>query len=117
MSYIDIKGVQNALADFIDKRMLTALDKQTASTRWILGGASALFLSRLDKLAEAFTPLFTQMGVVDEDGHYDIDAVEMFLESAFEKQNPVTMPVLGVNFSFDKDDGDALIAMMKERGV
>lgn len=115
MVSIDTQKVQMALADFLDQRVLTALD-QTSPYRWILGGASTIALSRVENLIKTYSPLLKSLGVLDETGNIILNVVETFVTSAFQKQSSVKLPILGIPFTFTKDDGEALITLLKQYG-
>ncbi len=115
MSTIGISAVKESLAEFIDQRVLAAISGDQQMLKWIIGGASALYLTRLDKVVESYAPMLKSIGVMDESRNIDIGAAELFINSAFSKQESVRLPVLGVPITFDKSDGDALIQIMKRR--
>jgi hypothetical protein len=115
MSTIGISGVQTALAEFIDQRILPAVSDDNSMLKWMIGGASTVFLSRFDRVVNEHSAALSSIGIIDESGNLDVDATEKFVNSAFEKQTVVKMPILGVPFTFDKADGDALIAILKRK--
>ena len=117
MRKIGIPAVKESLAEFIDQRVLTAISGDQQMLKWVIGGASALYLTRLDTVVESYAPMLKSLGVMDESGNIDVDAAELFINSAFSKQESVRFPVIGVPITFDKSDGDALLQMMKRRAV
>ena len=115
MSTIGISGVQVALAEFIDQRILPAISNDNSALKWLIGGASTLFLGNIDKAASHYAPMLKSIGIMDESGNLDIDKAETFVNSAFAKQQTVRVPMMGVPITFDKSDGDALIAILKKQ--
>lgn len=115
MVSMDMGRVPSALADFLDQRVLTALDANSPY-RWLIGGASAIALSRFDTLIKSYMPILKGMGLIDEAGNLVIDVVETFIQSAFDKQPNVKFPIVGIPFNFNREDGDALIQILKQRG-
>ena len=110
-----IQQTQQAVAEFVDTRIMTALDK-SSPVRWMIGGASTLAISRLDNILKTYAPILKSLGVLDETGNLILTVVERFVSSAFEKQSSVTMPILGIPFTFNADDGRALIDCLKRYG-
>ena len=115
MTTMDMSKVPMALADFLDNRVLTALP-DNSPYRWVLGGASTIVLTRFSNLVQTYMPMLKALGVLDETGGLVIEMVEKFLTSAFEKQQTLRVPLLGVPFNFDKSDGQYLIEALR-RGV
>ena len=115
MSTLGTSGVQSALADFIDQRIMTAIGDDNPLMKWLIGGASTPLLTRFDKIVSNYAPILKSIGVIDENGNLDIETVEKFLNSAFSKQDSVQVPFMGVPITFDKSDGDALIAILKRQ--
>ena len=115
MAAMSIQNVQQALAEWMDQRVMTALDS-SSPIRWIIGGASTVGLARLDSVIKVYSPLLKSIGILDETGHLILDVFETFVRSAFEKQSIVRMPILGVPFAFNEEDGTALIACLKKYG-
>ena len=114
MSTIGISGVQTALAEFIDQRIMTAIGDDKSMIKWLIGGASTLFLGNIDKTISHYAPMLKSIGIMDESGNMDIDKAETFVNSAFAKQQTVRVPIMGVPITFDLSDGDALIAILKK---
>ena len=115
MSAISMSGVQAALADFVDQRVLAAIGNDNSLLKWAIGGASTVTLARFDKIVEGYLPL-AGLGLVVESKNLNIEATETFVKNAFDKQATVSLPVMGVPITFDKQDGDALIALLKKYG-
>ena len=115
MSTIGLSGVRAALAEFIDQRILPAIGDDNTALKWVIGGASTVFLSRFDKIVNDNAPALRGLGILDESGNLDVDATTTFINSAFAKQNTVRLPIVGVPFTFDNADGDALIAILKQK--
>lgn len=116
MSAISMSGVQAALADFVDQRVLAAIGNDNSLLKWAIGGASTVTLARFDKIVEGYLPLLAGLGLVDESKNLNIEATETFVKNAFDKQATVSLPVMGVPITFDKQDGDALIALLRKYG-
>ncbi|MCM1512593.1 MAG: hypothetical protein NC112_05740 [Oxalobacter formigenes] len=118
MSTIGLSNVPGALADFMDQRVLSGMKENSALMKWALGGVSSVALSRVDKILEKYTPILKPLGVMDEEGNLNIDTAAAFLESAFEKQPEleIQIPVIGGSITFDREDGEALISLLKRYG-
>ncbi|MCZ4065745.1 hypothetical protein NB636_07865 [Oxalobacter aliiformigenes] len=116
MSTIGMSSVQAALADFIDQRVLSAIGDDNSLLKWAIGGASTVALARFDKMVAGYIPMLTGLGLMDESKNLNIEATEAFVKSAFEKQATVSLPVMGVPITFDKQDGDALVTLLKKYG-
>lgn len=114
MNTVEITDVQDALADFIDQRVLSEIGDSSVA-KWMFGGASALLLTKLESMVDDYAPVLKSMGILTEDKEIDLGATEVFINSAFDKQEVVKMPLFGITFSFDKSDGDALITALKRR--
>lgn len=110
-----IPQIQQALAEFTDTRIMTALDN-SSPVRWIIGGVSTVAISRLDNILKTYGPLLRSLGVLDDTGNLILTVVEQFVNSAFDKQPTVRMPLLGIPFTFNKEDGTALIDCLKKYG-
>ena len=117
MSSISPAGVQMALADFIDQRVMPAISSDNSAYRWLIGGASTLFLSRFGSMYEQYKPVLVSFGLLDDSGNIKVEDATKFIYSAFEKQREVKMPLLGLPFTFDKTDGDVFIQILKSKGV
>lgn len=115
MATMDMSQVPQALADFLDQRVLTALP-DASPYRWIIGGASTIVLAKFSNLVKAYAPLLKTLGILDANGLLVIEMVEQFLNSAFEKQQTLRLPLIGVPFKFDKSDGQYLIEALKRHG-
>lgn len=109
-------NVQLALADFIDNRVLPAINEDNSALKWMIGGVSAVGLARLNEVVRHYRPLLNTLGFIDEQGNFMIDAIEMFLNASFQKQEILRMPLLGVPFRFDRTDGQYLIEALKRHG-
>lgn len=116
MSTIDTSSVQAALADFIDQRVLPGIADSNSLLKWAIGGTSVVVLSRLEKVVEANLPLLQSLGIVNESGHFDIDVAEKFMDGAFARQAEFKLPMLGTPVIFDKNDGAALIKLLRQYG-
>ena len=116
MVSMNMDKVPLALADFLDQRVMTALDSNSPY-RWIIGGASTLVLSRFQEIVKTYTPILRALGLLDENGRLMIEIVERFITSAFDKQPNMRLPIMGVPFNFNKDDGQVLIELLKQRGL
>lgn len=109
-------NVRMALADFVDNRLLPAISSSNTMGRWFVGGASAVMLARFHDVVETYKPMLQGVGIIDSSGNFSVESIEMFLNSAFEKQDAFTAPLLGINFRFDKGDGDYLIESLRRYG-
>jgi hypothetical protein len=116
MSAISMSGVQVALAEFVDQRVLAAIGADNSLLKWAIGGAATVTLARFEAMVSGYLPMLTSLGLVDESKNLDIEATEAFITNAFDKQATVSLPVMGVPITFDKGDGDALIALLRKYG-
>lgn len=115
MASVELSKVQSALAEWMDNRVMSALDT-TSPARWMLGGVSSLALANLQNVIRTYAPLLKSLGVLDETGNLVLTVVEAFVNNAFQKQGIVKMPLLGIPFTFNADDGQALIECLKRHG-
>lgn len=115
MVSMDMNKVPLALADFLDQRVLTALDSNSPH-RWIIGGVSTIALTRFDSLIKTYMPILKGFGLVDETGCLVVDVVETFIRSAFDKQPNVRFPIMGIPFNFNREDGEAFLQILRQRG-
>lgn len=115
MSTIGTSGVQTALAEFVDQRVMPAIGDDNSLVKWLIGGASTLLLTQFDRMIANYAPVLKSIGIMDESGNLDIDKAETFVNSAFGKQDKVRVPFMGVPITFDKSDGDALIRIFREQ--
>ncbi len=49
---------------------------------------------------------------MDEANNVDINKVKLFLDSAFNKQPILTVPILSIPFKFDESGGKALVDIL-----
>ncbi len=110
------EAVQMALADFVDNRVLPAISEDNSAIRWMIGGVSTVGLARMKDLIHTYRPLLSAMGFIDVDGNFVLDVIERFLNSAFDKQASLRMPLLGVPFKFDRSDGNYLVEALRRYG-
>lgn len=112
MAMINFAKSKAVLANFLDERMMPALGDDNSFLKWTLAGSSALVLTRLDSIADKYTPILQEFGLMDQSKNLNTDAVKLFINSAFEKQPTVKINLMGVPFKFDVEDGKALIEIM-----
>ena len=117
MGTIGMTSVRDALAEFFDQRVLPAIGADRSALKWLAAGASTLMLARFDTMSEKFIPTLKTLGLVDETGNLDISAAENFIRAGFDRQEIVQLPIAGIPIDFDRSDGDALIALLKQKGV
>lgn len=70
---------------------------------WLMAGGLPLMMPQAHDM-------LTRLGMEDKDGVH-MEALEAFMANAFKAQQTVEVPVLGM--TFEKGDGDKLIAMLK----
>lgn len=112
MATVDMPGVKAALATFMDQRVQANIASNDAFAKWTIGGASVLIISRLDKIVKDNEPALRAMGIINENGHLDIDVAENFIHGGFEKQPEITLGLI----TFEKQDGEALIKLLRQQG-
>ena len=110
------EAVQLALADFVDNKVLPAISDDNSAVRWMIGGVSTVGLARMKDLIHTYRPLLLAMRFLDADGNFVLDVIERFLNSAFDRQETLRIPLLGVPFRFDRTDGSYLIEALKRYG-
>lgn len=115
MAAMDMSKVPAALADFLDQRVLTALP-DGSPYKWVIGGASTIALSNFSNLVKNYAPLLKTLGILDSNGFLIVEMVEQFLNSAFEKQQVLKLPLLGIPFNFNSEDGKYLVEALKRHG-
>ena len=72
-------------------------------------------LTQFDDLIEKHKPVLQSLGILNESGNVDVDKTEAFIKAAFASQPTVRISAMGVNITFDKSDGDALINILKNQ--
>lgn len=112
MATVDMPGVKAALAAFMDQRVQANIASNDSFAKWAIGGASGLVISRLDKIVKANEPALRAVGIINENGHLDIDAAENFIHGGFEKQSEITLGLI----TFNEQDGEALIKLLRQQG-
>lgn len=112
MAMISFTKSKAVLANFLDERVMPALGDDKSFLKWALAGSSALILSRVDSIADKYTPILQEFGLMDQSKNLNTDAVRLFINSAFEKQPTVKINLMGIPFKFDPDDGKAFIEIM-----
>lgn len=113
---ITTESVQLAMADFIDNRIMSAVGDNNTALKWIIGGVSTVGLARMKDIVQHYRPLLHSLGFIDDDGNFLIQVIEQFINAAFQKQETLRMPLLGVPFRFDRSDGQYLIEALKRHG-
>lgn len=81
--------------------------------RWGLGGASVLVLTGVDDIAQKYTPILKEFGIMNESNLLDTEKVKLFIDTAFQKQSEVKINLMGIPFKFDASDGQALLEIME----
>ena len=109
---ISFNSVQGALANFLDERVLTAIPEDKSFIKWALSGSSVLVLNNLQDMLKKYSSILQEFGIMDESNNVDIDKVKLFLDSAFNKQPILTVPILSIPFKFDESDGKALVDIL-----
>lgn len=104
---ISLSKISQVLPEFVDTRLMPSAP---STMKWILGGSTFLILHQADTLIGKYTPMLTQVGIVDENNKVDIDVAKGFINSAFDKSGAVEY----LGFKFDKSDGEALINIMEK---
>jgi hypothetical protein len=98
------------LSRFIDENILSNY-APTSMKRILMAGAVSLFLKQNESAVDTITsnPLFTGLGVVNDRGLIDIDAITSTLKNEVNKVGfmRVSIPLVG-DIDFTSDDLDAL---------
>lgn len=98
--YTQLKPI---LITFLDERILPNID--SSLVKWSLAGLVPQYLDNKQ--------LLESLGLVHND-QIDIAKVREFLSNAFNKEPMLKIEVLGLKFTFIKDDGDALVHIMEK---
>lgn len=114
MAKISNKAMQEALAEFVDKQVLPAAE-DSSFLMWLIPGAAAVFISKIDTILEPFKGMMEKIGLIDEEGNYNVDEIEKFLSASFKKQESFKIPLVGKDLNFTEKDADALITFMNKR--
>ena len=113
---LNTESVQLALADFVDNRVMTAISDDNTAMKWMIGGVSTIGLARLKYLIHHYRPVLLALGFIDQEGNFCLEVIERFMNSAFQKQETLRMPLLGMPFKFDRTDGAYLIEALRRHG-
>lgn len=108
-----IEKVQAGLVKFIDTEMINHLD---GWQKIGFGAGSALIIKNLPKTIEAYAkhPAIAMLGIVDEDGNIDIDAVHDAIMDYFSSEGEyVNVPLIG-RVKITKQDVETLYKYIKE---
>ena len=105
MAYISLSKVQNVLPEFVNTRLLGSAP---ADMRWLIGGGTALLLMSSNKMIAKAMPTLELLDMVNEHQQLDIDKVRTFIDGAFSTAPTVKM----LNFTFTREDGDALLGIL-----
>lgn len=106
--------MKSVIGDFLDQRVMPVLQETNSQTSWLLGGASALVLMRLEHVIKDYVPMLQSVGILDEKLNVDYNNTKLFIDNAFRTQPTVTMDLWRIPIKFDKSDGDALLSLMDQ---
>ena len=110
---ISFTNFKLAIIEFADKQIMPAMPENSLSS-WIFGGISTLGSVIADKLITQYKEPMKQLGIIDDKMNVDTKQVKLFINTAFEKTPKVSLTIVGIPISFDKTDGDALIALLEK---
>ena len=100
--------VQAGVLDYIDREFVSNLD---GLRKWAVLSAVSLYTGKSAAMSEQLLnhPVAKMMGIVDEQGMIDVDALHAAMVQAAEKTGTVSqyIPVLG-NVTFTRSDVDTL---------
>lgn len=110
---VTLRQVQNGIVKYIDTEMLPKMD---GWKKWVFGAAAGLAVTRAESMYEALrhNPLVAALGVIDGNGHIDIDA--LYAEFAKQAQRgpiSIDMGPLGI-YSMDRRDVDMIAQFIRE---
>ena len=63
-------------------------------------------------MLKKYFPILQELRIMDEANNVDINKVKLFLDSAFNKQPILTVPILSIPFKFDESGGKALVDIL-----
>lgn len=104
-----ITDVELILAEYTRKEMIPVMP--TTLGKFALAGASTLILGKAEKLIAQYRPMLNTLGIIDENGNVDIDALYTASKDGMTATNGI-LQIAG--FTFNQADIDKLYRMLKE---
>lgn len=104
------------LSRFIDENVLVHYPA-TSMKRIMMAGAVSLYIKKNEGIVDTLTsnPLFTNLGVIHDNGMIDIDTIKDVLKSEINKAGfmRLSIPIIG-DIDFTSEDIDALYKYIQE---
>ena len=114
---VTAKQAAAGIGDYLQKVIMPRMD---GGRKILIGTAYILFVNRLDKVTEALTGsnVAKLLGVVDDTGMIDIDALQPALTEQIRQQGKLELdiPYIGI-LGFDSNDIDELFRYIRNRGA
>ena len=108
---VTIEQIKKGLANFVDKEMLAKMQIGSFQ-RMMIGTVIGLALSNLDKTIRFDNPIISMLGIVNEDGTVNIDAVATELKKNIPDEGMrFDLDILGIKLGsivFHKNDVEIL---------
>ena len=115
--HYDITQVLNGLIAFTDKEVIRKLN---TTGKWVLGTGVAIITQNAEHVMEAMkdNALVNMLGIVDEDGRFDIDLLADALKDSANRYGSLTIqvPLVGT-LTFSSSDVDSAKEYIKGERV
>lgn len=99
---VHYNNLRPILLTFLDERILPHVN--SSLIKWSLAGLVPQYLDNKQ--------LLESLGLVHND-QIDLDKVREFLTNAFDKEPTLKIDVLGLKFTFTREDGEVLVHIME----
>lgn len=114
---VTAKQVAAGIGDYIQKVVMPRMDK---TRKIVIGTVYVLFANRVDVFSQALAQSNTMklLGVVDDSGMIDIDALQPILVEQVKQNDKIEfdIPFIGV-LAFNSNDIDELFRYIRNRGA
>ena len=110
---VSIDKIQRGVAKYLDVEILPKL---SGKDKWLLCGASTLYLAKLPQIITALNtkPAIKVLGLISDDGNVDIDALVNSIRPAAKQSNlNLQIPFSGV-LSLSENDIDILLRYINQ---
>ena len=113
MSLINLNNLQSAIALFVDTQVIPNLPAEKTITKFIFAGSSAVMARTANNVITPYIPILKGFGLVNDHNQLDTQLVKLFLDSGFQKEPNLQVPVLGMTINFTQEDGKALLEILE----
>ncbi len=110
---MNITQIKSALAQYVDEEFT---NKMQGFKAILFGGGAALILNKLDAYVVQYQDMLVELGILSEDGLFDVDMAYNILKPQFEKKEKIVqdIPVIGA-VTFTVADLDRLYQIAKSK--